>query len=282
MNPDRDYPAIILTTDFGVADPYVGVMKGVILGLNPRAAVVDLTHGISPQNVRQGAFILGVNHRYFPQNAIHVAVVDPGVGTDRLAILVQTPRGRFLAPDNGILSNVVWNAEDDASTLDGPTPLPTDCTAYRLTEPQFWLSPVSATFHGRDVFAPAAAHLSLGVSPHEMGRPVSRIFRLAAAQPSGKLPGMVLGEVIYQDSFGNLVTNIDAARLTPSASPTVQIKTRRIHGLSRTFHDGCVQSEDGLIALFGSHGYLEIAVRDASAARRLQAGAGEPVKVTGS
>ena len=95
MNPDRDCPAIILTTDFGVGDPYVGVMKGVILGLNPRAAVVDLTHGISPQNVRQGAFILGVNHRYFHESAIHVAVVDPGVGTDRLAILVQTPRGRF-------------------------------------------------------------------------------------------------------------------------------------------------------------------------------------------
>ena len=123
MNPDRDYPAIILTTDFGVGDPYVGVMKGVILGLNPRAVVVDLTHGISPQNVRQGAFILGVNHRYFPESTIHVAVVDPGVGTDRLAILVQTPRGRFLAPDNGILSNVVWNAAD-AAALDGPTPLP--------------------------------------------------------------------------------------------------------------------------------------------------------------
>ena len=282
MNPDRDNPGIILTTDFGVGDPYVGVMKGVIFGLNPLVTVIDLTHGISPQNVRQGAFILGVNHRYFPENAIHVAVVDPGVGTERLAILVQTPRGRFLAPDNGILSNVVWNAADDASTLDGPTPLPTDCTAYRLTEPRFWLSPVSATFHGRDVFAPAAAHLSLGVSPHEMGRPVSHIFRLAAAQPSGKLPGTVLGEVIYQDSFGNLVTNIDAARLTPSASPTVQIKTRRIPGLRRTFHDGSIQPEDGLIALFGSHGYLEIAVRDASAARLLQAGAGEPVKVTGS
>ena len=281
MNPDRDYPGIILTTDFGVADPYVGVMKGVILGLNPRAAVVDLTHGISPQNVRQGAFILGVNHRYFPQNAIHVAVVDPGVGTDRLAILVQTPGGRFLAPDNGILSNVVWNAED-AAALDGPTLLPTDCTAYSLTEPQFWLSPVSATFHGRDVFAPAAAHLSLGVSPQEMGLPVSHIFRLVEAQPSGKLPGTVLGEVVCQDNFGNLVTNIDASRLTPSANPTVEIKTRRIHGLSRTFHDGSIQPEDGLIALFGSHGYLEIAVRDASAARLLQAGAGEPVKVTGS
>ena len=281
MNPDRDYPAIILTTDFGVGDPYVGVMKGVILGLNPRAVVVDLTHGISPQNVRQGAFILGVNHRFFPQNAIHVAVVDPGVGTDRLAILVQTPRGRFLAPDNGILSNVVWNSEDDAG-LEGPSPLPPDCTAYRLTEPRYWLSPVSATFHGRDVFAPAAAHLSLGVSPQEMGRPLSHISRLAEAQPLGQLPGTVLGQVIYQDSFGNLVTNIGAARLTPSANPTVQIKTRRIHGLSRTFQDGSVQPEDGLIALFGSHGYLEIAVRDASAARLLQAGAGEPVKVTGS
>ena len=141
MIPDCDNPGIILTTDFGIADPYVGVMKGVIFGLNPRVTVIDLTHGISPQNVRQGAFILGVNHRYFPENAIHVAVVDPEVGTDRFAILVQTPRGRFLAPDNGILSNVVWNASDDAATLDGPNPLPTGCTAYRLTEPRFWAEP---------------------------------------------------------------------------------------------------------------------------------------------
>ena len=115
MNPDRDYPAIILTTDFGVGDPYVGVMKGVILGLNPRAAVVDLTHGISHLKT----FVKGHSSSEsttgtFHESAIHVAVVDPGVGTDRLAILVQTPRGRFLAPDNGILSNVVWNAADAA------------------------------------------------------------------------------------------------------------------------------------------------------------------------
>ena len=282
MDSDSDNPGIVLTTDFGADDPYVGVMKGVIFGLNPRATVIDLTHGISPQNVRQGAFILGVNRRYFPSNAIHVAVVDPGVGTGRLAILVQTPSGRYLAPDNGLLSNVVWDGGRDDGAGDGPFPLPASCIAYRLTEPKFWLDPVSATFHGRDVFAPAAAHLSLGVPPHEMGSPVSHIFRLSEQQPSGQLPATIFGEVIYQDSFGNLVTNIEAARLDRSPNPIVQIKTHRIHGLSQTFHDPQIQPKDGLIALIGSHGYLEIAVIDASAARSLGAGPGEPVRVTGS
>ena len=286
MATDPNHPVIVLTTDFGVGDAYVGVMKGVILTLNPRATIIDLTHQISPQNIREGAFILGINHGFFPSNAIHVAVVDPDVGTGRLALLLLTPRGRFLAPDNGLLSNVVWDNTTIPPGQEGPVALPSGCAAYRLTEPKFWLDPVSDTFHGRDVFAPVAAHLSLGVSGQQMGQPVYEIRRLATSQPSGHLPGTVHGQVVYADHFGNLVTNIDTARLLKSGKVTgeitVEIKGRGIQGLSRTFHDPSVQAADGLIALPGSHGYLEIAVRDGNAARLLQAGAGTTVEVTGA
>lgn len=286
MATDPDYPVIVLTTDFGVGGTYAGVMKGVILTLNPLATIIDLTHQISPQNIREGAFILGINHGFFPSNAIHVAVVDPGVGAGRSALLVLTPKGRFLAPDNGLLTDVVWNGAGNRPSQDGPAALPAGCMAYRLTEQRFWLDPVSDTFHGRDVFAPVAAHLSLGVPAEQLGQPVSEIQRLATPQPSGRLPGTVTGEVVYADHFGNLVTNIDAESLLLSgeitSQVTVEIKGRRILGLSRTFHDASVQATDGLIALAGSHGYLEIAVRDGSAARFLPAGAGELVKLIGS
>ena len=286
MATDPDRPVIVLTTDFGVGGAYVGVMKGVILTLNPRATIIDLTHQISPQNIREGAFILGINHRFFPSDAIHVAVVDPEVGTGRLALLLVTPRGRFLAPDNGLLSNVVWDTTANPPVQEGPVALPSGCSAYRLTERKFWLDPVSDTFQGRDVFAPVAAHLSLGVSGEQLGQPVYEIHRLATPQPSGHLPRTVQGQVVYADHFGNLVTNIDAARLLRSGEITgkitVEINGRRIQGLSRTFHDTSVPAANGLIALVGSHGYLEIAVRDGSAARLLQAGAGETVGVTGS
>ena len=269
-----------MTTDFGVEDAYVGVMKGVILGLNPGGRIVDLTHGIAPQNVRQGAFVLGVNCEYFPPGSIHVAVVDPGVGTDRLPLLVTTPRGPFLAPDNGLLTRVLWKAAETSPDNDGPDALPAGCSAYELNDPRYRLEQVSATFHGRDVFAPAAAYLSLGVAPQDMGRPVSQVHRLAIHEPVGELPGRLRGEVVYTDHFGNLVTNIEASRLPPDGRLTVEIKDRRIRGLSRTFHDPSATAQDGLIALAGSHGHLEIAVRDGSATLLLQAGPGEPVSVT--
>ena len=273
-------PPIVLTTDFGVGSPPVGVMKGVILTLNPKATVIDLTHEVSPQNIRQGAFILGINHRFFPSNAIHVAVVDPGVGTSRIGLLLITPRGRFLAPDNGLLTDALWDRLGDPSAQDGPAGLPDGCVAYRLTNGEFWLDPVSDTFHGRDVFAPVAAHLSLGVPAEQLGQPVSQIHRLATLQTTGTLTGTLTGEVVYADHFGNLVTNIAAARLVPTGGITLEIKQRRIQSLSRTFHDESAQADDGLIALIGSHGYLEIAVRDGSAASLLQAGPGELVRIT--
>ena len=178
-------PPIVLTTDFGIADPYVGLMKGVILRINPNAALIDLTHLVQPQNVRQGAFLLGNSHRFFPQGSIHVAVVDPGVGTDRRALLLETPTSRFLAPDNGLLSCIVGEYLDKAPELPGRVTVPPDVSAYHLTNPGYWLQPLSRTFHGRDVFAPVAAHLSLGVLPHELGVPVNDMVWLPIPQPSG-------------------------------------------------------------------------------------------------
>ena len=274
-------PPIVLTTDFGLADPYVGVMKGVILRINPNAALIDLTHLVQPQNVRQGAFLLGNSHRFFPHGSIHVAVVDPGVGTDRRAILLETPTSRFLAPDNGLLSCVVAKSLDDPPVLPGRLTLPPEITAYHLTNSGYWLQPLSRTFHGRDVFAPVAAHLSLNVPPGELGVPINDIVWSPIPHPSGD-GNNLSGEVVHADHFGNLVTNIPGEALADSPKVDVQIAGRTIHGLSRTFHDGGAETGGGeaLIALVGSLGYLEIAVPDGNAAAELGATPGEPVSVS--
>jgi S-adenosylmethionine hydrolase len=272
-------PLIVLTTDFGLADPYVGVMKGVILNINPRAIIADLTHQVQPQNLRQAAFVLGSSFRFFPSNSIHVVVVDPGVGTERRAILLVTPDARFLAPDNGVLSQVLSKYLDEIlNDSPGVVPVPRECAAYQLTNPQYWLHPVSNTFHGRDIFAPVAAHLSLGVRPDAVGQPVSELVWLPVPLPSYQ-PDGIHGEVIYADHFGNLITNIPGQQLAGAGKILVQIKGKHITRLSQTFHSGGTKADANLLALIGSHGYLEIAVRDGSAALALGAGPGEPVSV---
>ncbi len=272
------FPPIVLTTDFGLADPYVGVMKGVILRINPNAALIDLTHLVQPQNVRQGAFLLGNSHRFFPQGSIHVAVVDPGVGTDRRALLLETPTARFVAPDNGLLSCVVGEYLDGAPELPGRVTAPPHVSVYHLTNPDYWLQPLSRTFHGRDVFAPVAAHISRGVPPDELGVRANDIAWLPIPRPLAD-GNMLSGEVVYADHFGNLVTNITGEELGDSPNVDVQVAGRTIHGLSRTFHDGPGHSSGpaDLIALVGSLGYLEIAVPDGNAAAVLGVGAGEQV-----
>ena len=161
-------PLIVLTTDFGTSDPYVGMMKGVILTISPGAAIVDLTHQVQPQNLQQASFILGVSHRFFPPGAIHVVVVDPGVGTGRRAILLTTPAARFVAPDNGILSGVLRQHLEAPPTEASRVPVPAGCTAFELTNAQYWRPPVSDTFHGRDIFAPvvlfAKTELGFGIT----------------------------------------------------------------------------------------------------------------------
>lgn len=273
------HPPIVLTTDFGLADPYAGVMKGVVLSINTAGTLIDLTHQIQPQNIRQGSFVLAASHRFFPADSIHVAVVDPGVGTDRMAVLLITPTARFLAPDNGLLSGVLADYLETAPPIPGRVPIPQGLTAYHLTNSEYWLHPVSNTFHGRDIFAPVAAHLSLGVDPHDLGQPIQDLTWLPSPKPTQE-GGYILGEVVYADHYGNLVTNITLGELENNPRHTVEIKGREIYGLSLTFQSQGVDNQDGLIALGGSMGYLEIAVRNGSAALALNSCPGESVRVS--
>ncbi len=271
-------PLLIFTTDFGLSDAYAGVMKGVALTINPKLRFIDLTHQILPQNIAQGSFLLGINHRFFPDDAIHVAVVDPGVGTDRRPVLLTTPRGIFVAPDNGLLSGVVSCYLDSAPTNPGPVNLPASLSAVHLTNPEYWRHPVSETFHGRDIFTPTAAHLSLGVATESLGQPIDSLYHLPIPQPTNTR-GTISGQVIYTDVYGNLVTNIQAEMLPEAGPVQVQIMGRSITGLSRTFNVSSHPEPEGLKALAGSHGYLEVAVANGNAAVLLGAGEGETVRV---
>ena len=269
-------PPIVLATDFGLTDAYVGMMRGVILGINPAANVIDLTHGIGPQDVRHGAVALADSAPYFPTGSIFVAVVDPGVGTDRAALLLETPDARFVAPDNGLLTLVCrrYDAAFGDTPQAGAAAVPGGCRAWRLTDPEYWRRPVSATFHGRDVFAPVAAHLSLGVATDRMGESTNTLNTLAMPIPEPH-DGVILGQVVYADTFGNLTTDITDDLLV-SMGLTAGIAGNAITGLSRTFHD---PPGSGLRALVGSHGRLEIVVVDGSALAGLGIGAGAPVEV---
>ena len=273
-------PLLIFTTDFGLTDAYAGVMKGVALGINPELRFIDLTHQIAPQNVAQGAFVLGLGYRYFPADAIHVAVVDPGVGTSRRPILLQTPHGSFVAPDNGLLSRVLSDYLPDPSTSLETVEVPPVLRAFHLTNPDYWRHPVSSTFHGRDVFTPVAAHLSLGVAPESLGELTTELEWLPLT-PYRVTPEGVGGEIIYCDVYGNLISNIPASLLEGGELDEVRIRGRSIRRLSATFLDTAVgASRPDLVALIGSHGYLEVAVPSGSAAATLSAGPGEPLTVT--
>ena len=268
-------PLITLTTDFGTADPYVGVMKGVILGINPRATIVDISHQIQPQSIQEGAFMIGSSHRYFPEGTTHVVVVDPGVGTSRDAILLVTPSARFVAPDNGVLSYIVGEGCGQVSEILASTEvaLPKGYRAYRLTNQEFWLHPVSSTFHGRDVFAPVAAHLSLGVHAEQMGEEVHHVTWLPQQQPKWDGDTLV-GQVVHIDRFGNLITNIPAGLLESQRIVTVEVKGHDIVGLSASYEEG-----GWLLAIFGSVGTLEVSVNCGSAAGSLSAVVGDLVRV---
>ena len=234
---------ITLTTDFGSRDNYVGVMKGVILGINPQARIVDLTHDLPPHDVAQAAFSLLAALDYFPSGAVHLAVVDPGVGTDRAILAVRASVGTFIAPDNGLLSFVIeTRPEAEIRRLENP--------AWRRPAP-------SRTFHGRDIMAPAAARLSLNAPFEDAGPLASEILRLPGLAPRVE-NGEIRGRVIYVDRFGNLITNVpnrliegrDAERLKIAAGPVL------IQGLSSSYASA---PEGEYLAAAGSHGFLEIA-----------------------
>ena len=271
---------VTLLTDFGTSDGFAASMKGVLLGINPQATLIDISHEVPAQDIAHGAFVLGTAYRYFSSDSVHVAVVDPGVGTRRRAVLLVTPAGMFLAPDNGLLTYVLldhltsgWGSNPkgpDPGEFLGPSSarVPEGCAAYELTNPEYWRHPVSNTFHGRDVFAPAAAHASLGVRAELLGEQVDTLTYLNVRPSAGGG-----GRVIFVDRFGNLVSNVRSADLAGPAV-TVEVNGKLVKGLGRTYAEA-----DGLVALIGSHGYLEIAEREASAASTLRAGVGTQVKV---
>lgn len=269
---------ITLLTDFGLVDPYVGMMKGVILGIAPSATIIDLTHEVMPQDILQGAFHLGASWSSFPTGTIHIAVVDPGVGGERRALLVQGPDNVFLAPDNGLLSFVLpeESKKDMREVAFKPyiSPVPPGFNAHALTNSKYWRHPVSATFHGRDIFAPVAAHLSLGIQPEELGIPVTTLTRLAL--PSAKWQGDVLtGYVLHIDRFGNAATNLSNALIQQGGEVlSIDIGKRSIPGVSLTYAMG-----KGLAAVIGSHGNLEVAVTNGSAAQLLGVKVGDEIKV---
>jgi S-adenosylmethionine hydrolase len=256
-------PIITLTTDFGAAAPYAAAMKGVILARNPAARLVDLTHQIPPQDVRHAAFFLASAVPYFPLGTIHVVVVDPGVGTERAILYVEAGGQRLLVPDNGC-----W------TLLAGESP-----RVIRLTEPRFWRQPVSATFHGRDIFAPVAAHLSLGDDPTLLGQPVGGWVRLPIpAIREG--PVSLHGEIIFIDDFGNIITNIPAEGLRKPHF--LQIGNTSGFGEGTGFRWVRSYAEAGpgsLVALTSSNGLFEVAVTQGSAAERLGAKVGDAVTV---
>jgi len=271
-------PVITLTTDFGSDDAYVAVVKGVILSTNPKANIVDISHAVEPQNVTQAAFVLSIAYRYFPKHSIHMAIVDPGVGSERLGIILKTPSALFVAPDNGILSYVVGQLLPGAGSPMQPqeleeVKLKRGLEAVAITDPRFWRHPVSPTFQGRDVFAPVTAGLSLGISPYEFGEKIAYLHVFPIPKPSLDSRGDLVGHVIYIDHFGNLITDITAADL-PQGNIVAEAAGQRIPGIGRYYEQG-----QGLMAILGSNGYLEVSLRDGSASAFLGTIVGDEVRV---
>lgn len=232
-------------TDFGSKDHYAGVMKGVILGINPNARIVDITHEIEKFNIFEAAFKLASYYNYFPRGTVHIAVVDPGVGGPRRPIAAEAGGYFFVGPDNGLFSPVIGSA-------DNPRVVEITNTAYMLGD-------VSGTFHGRDIFAPAAAHLSSGAGIYDLGTDAPRPVSLDIPEPSVN-GNEISGVVLYADSFGNLITNIPAEIVRPGSA--VYAGRRRIDRISVSYGEA---GKGGLLAIIGSAGLLEISVNQGSA-----------------
>jgi S-adenosylmethionine hydrolase len=272
---------ITLTTDFGFKDAYVASMKGVILGINPEVSLVDICHNIKPQNISQAAFVLSTTYRYFPKKTIHMVVVDPDVGGRRHAIILRTSMASFVAPDNGVLSYIIQQSivepvvkKGRLSIIGGIKP-GENIEVVHITNPRFWKSPVSPTFHGRDIFAPVAAALSLGFPPIEFGEPLASVEILPIPYPDKRPDGSLIGHVMYIDNFGNLITDIGNKDLPPAnRTITIEVSKRLISGLVHTYSEG-----NGLIALVGSSGYLELSLKGGNAASLLDAKIGDEVRL---
>jgi hypothetical protein len=255
---------ITLTTDFGLGDHFVGVMKGVIRTIAPHADIVDISHELHAFDVTEAAFVVGETYRWWPKRTIHVVVIDPGVGTSRRPILIEAAGQYFLAPDNGVLTLVARRE---------------NCKVRAITKPRFFLTPVSNTFHGRDVFAPCAAHLAAGVRPPQFGRLIHDPLRLAIPEPVRTGKRVWTGAIRKIDRFGNMITNFrvadfEAVRLRPF---DIAVGLERISKLARSYAEG---EADELFLIAGSSGYFEICCNMSSAARRTGCASGAPVELT--
>ncbi|NMB88616.1 MAG: SAM-dependent chlorinase/fluorinase [Chloroflexi bacterium] len=256
---------ITLLTDFGVEDGYPGIMKGVIWRIAPDTHIADITHAIRPQNILDGALALQRSVPYFPPGSVHVAVVDPGVGTPRRPIAARLGEQYFVGPDNGLVTCLLRETRRRGETA----------VFVHLDRPQFWLPQVSHSFHGRDVFAPAGAHLVNGTPLEALGTPIDDPIELDLPAPR-RTPHGLQGQIIHIDHFGNLATNIEPLHVQGLAPQQVRIGPRLIPGIARTFGDG---RPGDLLALWDSAGYLSISVVNGSAAARLTAQTGDAVEI---
>ncbi len=254
--------AITLITDFGLQDGHVGAMKGVIYSIAPHVRVVDISHMVPPQDVQHGGFVLLTAYPFWPADTIHVVVVDPGVGTERQAVAVRTAGGTFIAPDNGVLSYVL--AREQATA------------AVSLTNPTYWHHPVSAVFHGRDIFGPAAAHLACGVPLDELGTKIApeSLITFPVPLPQRHPDGHITAHVQHIDRFGNCTTDLPGDWVDERGHWRVQLAGHEIVGISHTFGD---VPEGEPVALVDSTGFVAIAIRNGNAAQKFGLEVGSPV-----
>ena len=251
-------------TDFGMKDGNVGVMKGVIMRIAPHIQIIDLSHQIGAQNIREAAIILNRSAPYFPDGTIHVVVVDPGVGTDRRPIAARLGSQYFIGPDNGLIT--LWLEQCERKGL--------PVEFFHLNKPQYWLEEVSQVFHGRDIFAPVSAHLASGVTLGELGTTVTDPVRMQFPRPK-RTKGWI-GEVIYLDNFGNIISNLECQHLEEQRVVTVLIKGVKILGMVPTFGE---QPPGELVALYGSTGSLIVSEVNGNAAQRLGVKVGDSIEV---
>lgn len=253
-------PVITLTSDFGYRDPWTAAMKGVILSIAPEARILDLSHSIAPQRILEGALFLAATVPHFPEGTIHVVVVDPGVGTARRPVIARCAGQHIVVPDNGLLTLLERSHPIEAAVV--------------IENKAFTAALPSATFHGRDIFAPAGAHLALGTPLESFGQPADDLVRITVPEATIDPEGQLHGEVIHVDRFGNCITNIGRDMVPGDSDYRVQVAAATLPGIQRTYGD---VPPGTLLALFGSSGHLEIAVAMDSAARTLELRAGAPV-----
>lgn len=257
-------PVITLLTDFGCADHYAAAMKGVILGICPNAQLVDISHEIPPYAITEAAFTLAQAWRYFPKRTVHLVVVDPGVGSARRPILIEAAGHSFVAPDNGVLT-MLFDAEANHK-------------AREITASRYFRQSVSQTFHGRDVFAPVAAHLAMGVAPACFGKRIDNYVRLNFARPACTAPKQWTGLILKVDRFGNLITNFasDAWKRLSRQPFEIRIGTYRVSVLASNYAE---MHAGELFAIAGSAGFLEVSMNQASAAASIGVRPGEAVNL---